>query len=64
MSTIKLERVKRELKRQFDTGEKRLLYDDYGIRVEVTKDCFLAFGLTKKEKDELYNYCKPIIEQL
>ena len=64
MSTMKLERVKRELKRQADTGAHTLLYDDYGIRVEVKKDCFLALGLTNKEKDELYKYCTQFIEKM
>ena len=63
MSSIKIERIKRTFKEQASRGAKIFAYKDYGITVEFKDDCFMAFGLNNREKQELYKFCKEFLPQ-
>ena len=63
MSSIKIERIKQTFKKQVEAGNTILYYNDYGIRIEFKADCFMAFGLSNKEEQELYKFCKEILAQ-
>ena len=63
MSSIKVERIKQTFKEQASRGAKIFSYEGYGITVEFKDDYFMAFGLTNREKQELYKFCKKLLSQ-